>query len=126
VALAAAIAYCAGAGVNDFLLKESLRPRLGDHTADFADEVRVRVGDDPVAFVHSGYNPLQALLGRNQASVLPSAEALAAARWVVRPLLEGRPPLVSSDEVPREGRQTFRLGLYDRASLGAEEALRGP
>ena len=63
---------------------------------------------------------------QRSASVLPSPEALAAARWVVRPLLEGREPAVASDDVPREHRVTFRLGLYERASLTEEEALREP
>ena len=61
------------------------REGYGNNVRDFAYKARRIVGDDPVIFLETGYNPLMMLMGRHQGQPMPNLEQTANARWIVRP-----------------------------------------
>ncbi len=87
---------------------------LGDNAAQFARRASRIVGDDPVAFIETGYNPLQPLMGRNQAGRVPTDEQLRVSPWIVVPYDPSlADPVLLSRPIPEvSGRQPALLGLY--------------
>jgi len=97
------------------------RTGYGEHTRRFARQVAKEAGEERIAFINAGYNPLMALLGRNQAGETPTEQQLAEAAWVIQPVeaAAGAEAVVTSEPIPTgrhvKGKmEAVRLGLYRR------------
>lgn len=112
-----AAAVIAGVVLNDAFLNPNRKGRWSDEARRFGMTVEQTIGDATVVFERTGYHPLQAYMGRNQAMRSPTPAMWAEAQWVVTPLVlvDDRQPVVTSAVLPNVlKRQRLRLGLYRR------------
>jgi 4-amino-4-deoxy-L-arabinose transferase-like glycosyltransferase len=122
---ALALATAVALGAREAVFSRGARTRTGEKLAEFARRAERTVGTDPVLFEGTGHNPVPLLMGRHTLRPVP-----ADARWVIRPLTEGDPPVLESGPlvtIRASGEvrsQTGGLGLYDRAA--APPALTPP
>ena len=86
-ALAAlALALMAGSVVNDFRFKKDLMPRFADNSDRFAQVVRKTVpAKAKLVFFKTGYNNLQAFLGRNSPLSEAKPDALQPGDYLLQP-----------------------------------------
>jgi len=111
-AMMGVVAVTLGVGAYHLWLSEPARTGLGDHVKTFAAEVRAATGGEGLVFRETGYNPLQALLGYNQAGP-PTPSELRAGRWLIRPIEPGDEPAATSEAIPGLGSASSdRLGLF--------------
>lgn len=110
-----ALMISAGHLVYQFTLSECAISQMGENTRDFARRIRKVIGDDPVVFRNTGYNPLQTLLGKNQAGAVPTQEELSEAKWIIHPVDE-----------PGSGKYKIVSKLIPEVKEGADAATNGP
>ncbi|MBI1368309.1 MAG: hypothetical protein GC162_06610 [Planctomycetes bacterium] len=115
------LAICLGSAVNDLALRPQHGEPFGDNVRNFALEVRQHVApDESIAFIHTGYHPLQSYLARNQPSREPTDEQRASAKWIIQPIVDAPnlTPIVTSAPLPQviDRREPARLGLYSTPS----------
>ncbi len=107
-----------GVVVREAFFSRAAQSGIGARLERFAAEASAVVGDDTVAFVGLGHNPVALFMGRHPGTpdqwITP-----AQAQWVVMPLIEGREAAVSSDALVRlkaGGRgvrtESAGIGLY--------------
>jgi len=125
VAVASAIACLLGRSAYELTLRNAPEDRHGDAQVAFAHQILKTTHGEKIAFVHTGYHALQALLGHNQAAVTPSRTQWEAASWVVMqvPQKPGLPPpLIVSDSIPQVIRRSIpaTLGLWRKSDLTAQ------
>jgi 4-amino-4-deoxy-L-arabinose transferase-like glycosyltransferase len=101
---AAAVLAAAAISARESFLSRGARTGLGDEIAAFARAAEDLVGDDPVAFVGTGYNPVANLMGRARHGE-PTADALAAAVWIVQPA-DAPPPAPGAEPALTSGALT--------------------
>jgi 4-amino-4-deoxy-L-arabinose transferase-like glycosyltransferase len=78
-------------GMEEWYVKKSRLWRWDEHCKEFVHRVR-RVADPrEIVFYRTGYNTLQAWLGRNQWPPVPTPEMCARARWIVCFVANGIP-----------------------------------
>jgi 4-amino-4-deoxy-L-arabinose transferase-like glycosyltransferase len=83
---AAGVGIAIGLAVYHMQFSPAARSHLGEYTKEFAAQAMEMVGDEPVAFIETGANPLQTLMHRMQASRRPDDLQLAIASWILKPL----------------------------------------
>lgn len=99
LALIAALAALA----QPLLLSRGAETRLGDRIKHFARHAAQTVGDETVAFLWTGHNPVPVLMGRHRTGN-PTTDQLAAAQWLVLPLSkapDGASPALTSEPLTR-------------------------
>lgn len=116
----------AGAGVvvacliigREVFLSRAARTGAGDRAWAFAFEARRLVGDEPVAFVRTGDDPIPTMMRRVRAGP-PTPDEVGAAAWVVLPISPDAPagapePILRSDRIQqtRAGSGRARSGAY--------------
>jgi hypothetical protein len=110
--------------VYDLFLRTAPEDRHGDAQVAFAHRILQSTQGENIAFVHSGYHSLQALVRHNQAGITPSREQWDAAAWVVMPTSDdpGLPPsVIVSDPIPQviQRAKPAILGLWRKSDLTA-------
>ncbi|MEZ6241710.1 MAG: hypothetical protein R3B57_01570 [Phycisphaerales bacterium] len=112
---------------REVFLSRAARTGAGDRAWAFAREARRLVGDDPVAFVRTGDDPIPTMMRRVRPAP-PTPEELAEAVWVVLPIApdsdgQGPEPALRSDRIQqtRAGSGSARsapyaLALYHRSA----------
>jgi hypothetical protein len=90
----------------------------GENLKLFAREVERTINNDPVVFIDTEYNTLQFFLHRHQPGA-PTAEQMAAAKWVIMPLRDEVHVELQSDLVTRNQEKQFVLGLYRMENVRA-------
>lgn len=98
----AALALVVSVGVvaREAFMSRAARTQIGPRLAEFARQADAIVGDDPVAFIDLGHNPVPLWMGRHPGAGAERLDAAHAA-WVVRPVIEGREAVVVSDSLLR-------------------------
>ena len=114
----ACLALAVGFGVYNFVASPSAETERGARTHAFVNEVRSRVGDDPIAFVGSQHYLFAVLLGHARGAETATSEQLRNARWVittVRDDTHARLAVIVSEPLIMRGGKTERLGLFRQA-----------
>jgi 4-amino-4-deoxy-L-arabinose transferase-like glycosyltransferase len=114
--LAVSLLFAVGSGFNDVVFSRANKKHYGEHIHTFARECESIIGSNTVVFVKTGYHPLQALMGKNQASIEPSPQELSGATWVIANVTNvppGMSEVVVSRELPHvSGWNPGILALY--------------
>jgi 4-amino-4-deoxy-L-arabinose transferase-like glycosyltransferase len=111
-----ALVLALGLSVKHF--RKTGRDRGGENLKIFAREVESRIANEPVVFIGTGYNTLQFFLHRHQAG-RPTAEQMAAAKWVIMPLRDDALAELESTLVTQNQELQFVLGLYQMENVRA-------
>ncbi len=97
---AVALVVAGGVVAYEAFWSLSARTQLGPRLAEFARQASAIVGDDTVAFVDLGHNPVPLWMGRHPGTWDGRLDESHAA-WVIRPVVEGREAVVVSDSLLR-------------------------
>jgi 4-amino-4-deoxy-L-arabinose transferase-like glycosyltransferase len=117
IVTAFAVVVIAGVVLNDAYLNPNRKGRWADEARKFGLAVNQHVGDEPLVFERSGFHPVQAYMGRNQAMRSPTPAMWSEAQWCVAPLVlvDDRQPVLTSGVLPNVlGKKRLKLGLYPR------------
>ncbi len=88
----------------------------GQNVAQFAEQVKAIIGDDPVAFDVPGQSVIMALLGRHQGVNSPTPAMLKKAKWHIK-IIDSQVGLVKTSELVtcirnKQNKIFVKLGLY--------------
>ena len=114
----AALALVLAIGLSVKHFRKTGKDRGGENLKLFACEVESRIDNEPVVFIGTGYNTLQFFLRRHQPGA-PTAEQMAAAKWVIMPLRDDTPAELESSLVTKNQEMQFVLGLYRMENVRA-------
>ena len=114
----AALALVLALGLSVKHFRKTGKDRGGENLKLFACEVESRIDNEPVVFIGTGYNTLQFFLRRHQPGA-PTAEQMAAAKWVIMPLRDDTPAELESSLVTKNQEMQFVLGLYRMENVRA-------
>src|SRR5947208_2528439 len=114
----AALALVLALGLSVKHFRKTGKDRGGENLKLFACEVESRIDNEPVVFIGTGYNTLQFFLHRHQPGA-PTAEQMAAAKWVIMPLRDDTPAELESSLVTKNQEMQFVLGLYRMENVRA-------
>ncbi len=122
---AMAVITALSVNIHESFFSRAAKSDAGPRLEAFARQARTLVGDDTVAFVGLGHNPVPLFMGRHPGTGDERLERGESA-WVVRPLEAGDEPVLSSDRIVRlraggrgtreasEGLGLFLGGLHDK------------
>ncbi|MEM0913516.1 MAG: hypothetical protein AAGK09_02790 [Planctomycetota bacterium] len=105
----AAVVGCVGLAIVAW--RVAIAEPYGENVHRFAAEVREIVGDDRVAMIDTGYNPLPTLIGVHDRGALPGNVP---PTWLIAPIgNEVSEPVLISGLIPEvDGKRAGELGLY--------------
>lgn len=112
-----------GLCVKSARFSSAAREPYGDNLIEFAEAASLKVKNDPVAFVGTGYNTLQFFMGRHQPSTTAS-EQLKTAQWIIQPVNQALKAELVSEKLPGVSGKAVPLGLYRADEVAKAEAAK--